>query len=50
MAAIDQAVFGGVAFNVAFGIGENFEGLADDRPALVARNMLQRIALRRREL
>jgi hypothetical protein len=42
-------VDGGLAFDVALGIGEHFERFADDRPALVARNMLQRIALRRRE-
>ena len=33
MAAIDQAVFGGLTLDLSFGIGEHFECLADDRPA-----------------
>ena len=48
-AAIDQTVFGGHSFDFAFGVGEDRQRPADDRPALVARNMFQRIALGRRE-
>ncbi len=49
MGAINQAVFGGIAFDLALGIGQHIERLADQRPAFVARNMCQRIALRRCE-
>src|SRR5258708_17876133 len=49
MAAIDQPVFGGLPLDLSFGIGEHVQRLADQRPALVAGNMLQRIALWRRE-
>ena len=49
MAAIDQAVFCGLPFDLSLGVGEHLQRLADQRPALVARNMRQRIALRRGE-
>src|ERR1035437_8357541 len=49
MAAIDQSVFGGLPLDLSFGIGQHFERLADQGPALVAGNMRQRIALGRSE-
>ena len=49
MAAIDQAVFPGLPFDLPLGVGEHFQRLADQRPALVARNMRQRITPRRGE-
>src|ERR1700680_3543342 len=49
MAAIDQPVFRRVLLDMSLGIGENLKRLADQRPALVAGNMRQRIAFRRRD-
>jgi hypothetical protein len=49
VAAVDQPVFGGLPLDLPLGIGEDLERLADQRPALVAGNMRERIAFRRRE-
>src|SRR5689334_24950451 len=43
MAAIDQAVFFGLAFDLSLGVGKHFQRLADQWPALITRNMRQRI-------
>jgi hypothetical protein len=49
MTAIDQPVFGGMFFDMSLRIGQHLERLADQRPALVAGNMRQRIAFWRGE-
>src|SRR3977135_2502071 len=49
VAAIEQSIFRGLPLDLPFGVGEHLKRLADQRPALVARNMRERIALRRRE-
>ena len=49
MAAIDQPVFGGLPLDLSLGVGQYLQRLADQRPALVAGNMRERIALRRGE-
>ena len=41
MGAIDEAVFGETALDMALGVGERVQRLADDRPAFVTRNMGQ---------
>src|SRR6185295_3936932 len=46
MAAIDQAVFFGLPFDLPLGVSEYFQRLADEWPALVTRNMRQRITPR----
>src|SRR6185369_3180749 len=46
MAAVDQAVFFGLPFDLSLGVSEYFQRLADEWPALVTRNMRQRITPR----
>ncbi|MEY9502574.1 hypothetical protein ABIE87_002132 [Bradyrhizobium diazoefficiens] len=41
MGAVDRAVFGAVRLDMPLGVGQHLEGLADDRPALVARDVRQ---------
>jgi hypothetical protein len=49
MAAMNEAVFLGVPLDMALGVGQHLQRLADDRPAFVTRNMRKRVALRGRE-
>ncbi|MGY4599978.1 hypothetical protein ACVWXL_007724 [Bradyrhizobium sp. GM22.5] len=49
MRAIDEAVFGAVRLDMPFGVREHLEGLADDRPAFVAGDVGQLVALGRSE-
>ncbi|MGY4465549.1 hypothetical protein ACVWWK_001231 [Bradyrhizobium sp. LB9.1b] len=49
MCAIDRAVFGAVRLDMPLGVGEHLKGLADDRPAFVAGDVCQLVALGRSE-
>jgi hypothetical protein len=44
VSAMDRAIFCAAGLDVALGIGQRLERLADDRPALATRDMLELVA------